>query len=82
MHTALLQGDWLEGHVKAGTVTVLAGEEQLKSMNDSEVRSKIAILKSPKFWKLDQMNANGSNSWTNFFKGPVQWGYWYNKNCE
>ena len=27
VHTALLQGDWLEDHVKAGTVTVLAGEQ-------------------------------------------------------
>ena len=25
VHTALLQGDWLEGDVKAGTVMVLAG---------------------------------------------------------
>ena len=25
VHTTLLQGDWLEGHVKSGTVTVLAG---------------------------------------------------------
>ena len=32
VHTALLQGDWLEGHVKAGTMAVLAGEEQLKRM--------------------------------------------------
>ena len=30
VNTALLQGDWLEGHVKAGTVTVLAGTEDLK----------------------------------------------------
>ena len=40
VHTALLQGDWLEGHVKAGTVTVLAGEEKLKEMNESEVKNK------------------------------------------
>ena len=40
VHTALLQGDWLEGHVKSGTVTVLAGEEQLKKMNESK-RSRI-----------------------------------------
>ena len=30
VHTALLQGDCLKGHVKAGTMTVLAGKEQLK----------------------------------------------------
>ena len=82
VHTALLQGDWLAGHVKAGTVTVLAGADQLQAMDDAETKAKITILKSPKFWKLDQMNANGSNSWTNFFKGRVQWGYLYNKNCE
>ena len=28
VHTALLQGDWLEDHVKSGTVTVLAGTEE------------------------------------------------------
>ena len=49
VHIALLQGDWLEAHVKAGTVTVLAGEEQLKSMDDAKTRNKIAILKSSKF---------------------------------
>ena len=27
VHTALLQADWLEGHVKVGTVTVLAGAD-------------------------------------------------------
>ena len=49
VHTALLQGDWLEGHVKAGTMTVLAGEDQLKTMNETEVQNKIAILKCPRF---------------------------------
>ena len=29
VHTALLQGDWLKGHVKSGTVTVLAGGQEL-----------------------------------------------------
>ena len=72
VHTALLHGDWLEGHMKAGTVTVLAGADQLQAMDDAETKTKITILKSPKFWQLDQMNANGSNSWANFFKGRVQ----------
>ena len=27
VHTPLLQGDWLAGHMKAGIVTVLAGED-------------------------------------------------------
>ena len=41
VHTALLQGDWLEGHVKAGTMTVLAEEEQLKTMNETEVQTRL-----------------------------------------
>ena len=82
IHTALLQGDWLEGHVKAGTVTVLAGEEQLRSMDDAETRNNIAILKSLKFRKVNQDNECGTNSWTNFFKGRVHWGQLYNKNCK
>ena len=47
VHTALVQGDWLEGHVKAGTVIVLAGEEQLRQMNETEVQDQIANLKCP-----------------------------------
>ena len=27
IHTALLQDDWLVGHVQSGTVTVLSGEK-------------------------------------------------------
>ena len=34
VHTALLQGDWLEGHVQSGTVTVLSCEEKLNCMQD------------------------------------------------
>ena len=61
---------------------MLAGEEQLQLMNESEVRSKIAILKSPKFWKICQTNEDKLNSWTNSFKGRVKWGYLYNSKCE
>ena len=82
VHTALLQGDWLEGHVKSGTVTVLAGQEQLKSMNESEVKNKISILKSPKFWQIKTTNDDKVNSWTNSFKGRIQWGYMYNNECK
>ena len=71
VHTALLQEDWLASHMKVGTVTVLVGEEQIKAMNESEVRSKIAISKSPKFWKISQTDENKINSWTNSFKGHV-----------
>ena len=30
VQTALLQGDWLAGHVQSGTVTVLSGEEEFE----------------------------------------------------
>ena len=30
VHTALLQGNWLEGHVHASTVTVLSSEMELQ----------------------------------------------------
>ena len=69
VHTALLQGDWLEGHVKARTVAVLAGEEQLKTINESEDKNQIAILKCPKFWRLTENKEDQKNSWTNFLKG-------------
>ena len=36
VHTTLLQGGWLEGHVKSGMVTVLAGGHELSRMNDAE----------------------------------------------
>ena len=37
VHTALLQGDWLEGHVQSGTVTVLSSAEELKCMQDQRM---------------------------------------------
>ena len=58
---------------------MLAGQEELQRMNDAEVRKKILILKSPKFWKLNEKN---ENSWTNLFKGDVQWGFLYHNECE
>ena len=82
VHTALLQGDWLEGHVKAGTVIVLAEEEQLRKMKETEVQDKIAILKCPKFWRVAYQTEQGPNSWTNSFKGRAYWGYLYNDDCE
>ena len=35
VHTALLQGDWLEGHVQSGTVTVLSDAKELQFMTRS-----------------------------------------------
>ena len=51
VHTALLQGDWLEHYVKVGTVIVLSSEEGLDRLKDERVRSSISVLKAPKFWK-------------------------------
>ena len=45
VHTALLQGDWLQDHVQAGAVSVLSGEEVLKKMNDERIQKKIANFK-------------------------------------
>ena len=79
VHTALLQGDWLAGHVKAGTVTVLVNQEELEHMNQMEVKNQIAVLKSPKFWNIKTKQAN---SRANFVEGDVQWGFLYNNECK
>ena len=50
VHTTLLQGNWLEDHVHAGTVTVLSSEMELQQMKNAAVEEKISILKCPKFW--------------------------------
>ena len=59
-------------------MTVLAGEEQLRQMNESEDKNKIAILKCPKFWRAA---GDAANSWTNSFRGHVEWGFLYNTEC-
>ena len=78
VHTALLQGDWLSGHVQAGTVTVLAGHDQLKTMADQRMTSQIQVLKQPKFWRdLKQTNSRANSN-----KGDVQWGFLYGNTCK
>ena len=83
VQTALLQGDWLEDHVQAGTVMVLSGEEELKRMKERRMEKQIGILKCPKFWRKA---VDKSNLRTNFVKGDVkyevQWGHLYNNGCE
>ena len=83
VHTTLLQGDWLAGHVQARTVTMLSSEDALLRMNEAEAQKKIAILKCPRFWKT---TADVSNSRTNFFNEGVNydttWGYLYNDECK
>ena len=49
VQTTLLQGNWFEGHVQAGTVIVLVGTEELKCMRDKKMQNQISILKCPKF---------------------------------
>ena len=75
VQTALLQGEWLEGHMQSGTVTVLSGEEELKRMKERRNENQIGILKCPKFWRKA---VDTSNLRTNFVKGDVkyevQWG--------
>ena len=63
-------------------MTVLAGEEQLKTINESEDKNQIAILKCPKFWRLTENKEDQKNSWTNLFEGRVQWGYLYHNDCK
>ena len=41
VRTALLQGDWLEGHVQSGTVTVLSSEEESKCLQEQRMQSQI-----------------------------------------
>ena len=50
VHTALLQGDWLEGHVQSGIITVLSSAEELKCLQDQRMQRQISVLKNPKFW--------------------------------
>ena len=49
VHTALLQGNWLEHYVKVGTMTLLSSEEELDRLKHERVRSNISVLKAPKF---------------------------------
>ena len=39
-------------------------------------------MKSPKFWQIKKTNEEQANSWTNLFKGRVQWGYLFNFECK
>ena len=81
--TALLQGDWLTGHVQAGTVMALSTEEDLKRMKERKMTEKIAILKCPRLWREE---SNAVNLRTNYWKGDVkydiEWGHLYNSDCQ
>ena len=58
VHTALLQGDWLEKYIKVGTVTVLSSEEELHQLKNERIKSSISVLKAPKFWKWRDTKIN------------------------
>ena len=83
VQTTLLQGNWLEGHMQAGTVTVLSSELELKRMKERTMQEKISVLKCPKFWR--EIN-NDQNLRTNFLKGDVKyeikWGHLYKTDCD
>ena len=78
VHTALLQGDWLEHYVKVGTVIVLSSEEELEELKDERVRSSISVLKVLKFWKWQNEK---TNSRANLSKGG-EWAFVQADDCK
>ena len=79
LHTALLQGDWIQGHVKAGTVTVISAEDKLHQLQEDSVQKSITILKQPRFWSSHKPVQNLR---ANYFKGRIQWGFLHGNNCK
>ena len=79
IHTALLQGDWIQGHVKAGTVTVISSEDKLRQLQEDSVQKSITVLKQPQFWSSIKSTQNLR---ANSFKGRVQWGFLYGNTCK
>ena len=78
VHTALLQGNWLENYVKVGTVTVLSSEEELDRLKNERIRSSISVLKVPKFWKWQHAKIN---SRANLLKGG-EWAFVHADECK
>ena len=79
LHIALLQGDWIQGHVKAGTVTVISAEDKLRQLQEDSVQKSITILKQPRFWSSHKPVQNLR---ANSFKGRIQWGFLHGNNCK
>ena len=63
---ALLQGDWLSGHVQSGIVTILSSEKELRRMKEERVQGQISIMKCLRFWREC---GERSNLRSNFSKG-------------
>ena len=78
VHTALLQGNWLEHYVKVGTLIVLSSEEELDRLKDERVRSLKSVLKAPKFWKWQN---DKINSRANLSKGG-EWAFVNADDCK
>ena len=82
----MLFRSWLEGHVQAGTVTVLTSEMELEQLKKADVQEKISILKCPKFWRIktnDTVNSTAISlkRWEKYVQYEEQWGYLYNDDC-
>ena len=76
IQTALLQGSWLEGHMQAGTVTVLSTEEELSKLKEERNEASTCVLKTPKFWQLcDKSRAT-------YLKGGENQKQWTNTRAE
>lgn len=73
VHTALLQVDWLEGHMKTGTVIVLSNEEDLQKL-----KAQISVLKIPNFWKY----VEGQNLMKKVLKGEGKWESVHTNDCN
>ena len=54
-------GQWLDKHVKVGTVKVLSTNEELESLRQPSNIASLQILKSPKFWAVKTTETQ--NSW-------------------
>ena len=78
-HTALLQGDWIQGHVKAGTVMVISAEDKLRQLREESDQKSVTVLKQPKFWSSLKTTQNLR---ANSFKGRIQWGFLHGNNCK
>ena len=83
VQTALLQGSWLEGHVQAGTVTVLSTEEELSKLKNEEKATSISVIKTPKFWQLcDKSRATYSKGGEKQKQWTSMRAEMYENNCK
>ena len=60
--TSLIQGEWLQAAVKAGTVTILSSHEKLKELQNERIREGLSIITTPHFWQ--SRKAANDRLWT------------------